>query len=140
MVTDLTTLGTALTSIKTAVDIAKMIKDSSQTLEQAEIKLQLAELVSSLADAKLKIASAQEILLEKNREITTLKEQLTIKESMIFEPPYYFSIKDDKKDGPFCSQCYDSQHKLIRLINNGFGPGVWRCNTCQNTFTDQNYQ
>ncbi|MBO9484668.1 hypothetical protein [Salinisphaera sp. G21_0] len=137
---DLTTISTALASIKTAAEIAKLIKDSNQSLEQAEFKLKLSDLVSSLADAKIEIATIQELLIEKDREIYQLKERIEVKESMFFEPPYYFSERNKVKDGPFCAQCYDSDGKLIRLINNGYGPGIWRCNTCQNTFSDQNYQ
>ncbi|HAS8420793.1 TPA: hypothetical protein RQK84_004265 [Vibrio vulnificus] len=134
---DIVTISTALSSIKTAAEIAKLIKDGEKSLEQAEFKLKLADLVSSLADAKMEMANIQELILEKDRLISELKNQLEKREQMIWDAPYYWQDKGNERDGPFCQQCFDNEHKAIRLIGH---QGVWNCNTCKNVVTDDTYE
>ena len=134
---DIATISAALGSIKAATDIAKLIKDSGSSLEKAEVKLQIAELISSLADAKIDLAGVQFELLEKDQEIDNLKNLLNTKESVVWEKPYYWKMVDDKKDGPFCQKCYDSESKLIRL--QGGGTNYWRCQQCNSSVADTNY-
>ncbi|KFZ37446.1 hypothetical protein HR45_10540 [Shewanella mangrovi] len=137
--TDLATISAALTSIKTAVDLAKIIKDGDKSLEQAEIKYKLAELISALADAKMEIAEVRELVLSKDNELSALKDVFEQQKNMEWDEPYYFHVKDGQRQGPFCQQCYDSENKLVRLINRGFAMGVWRCNTCNTTVIDDSY-
>jgi len=134
---DIAILGSALGSIKTATDIAKLIKDSGTSLEKAEIKLQIADLISSLADIKMELANVQTVLIEKDQNITELKNQLNTKQSVVWSKPYYFVQNGDEKDGPFCQQCYDTEQKLIRL--QGGGTNGWSCLTCKGYFKDSNY-
>ncbi|WP_019030184.1 hypothetical protein [Colwellia piezophila] len=134
---DIAILGSALSSIKTATDIAKLIKDSGTSLEKAEVKLQIAELISSLADIKMELADVQTILIEKDQNITELRNQLNTKESVVWSKPYYFVGQDEDQDGPFCQQCYDQEQKLIRL--QGGGTKIWHCLSCKSHFKDSNY-
>lgn len=135
---DIAILGSALGSIKTATDIAKLIKDSGTSLENAEVKLQIAELISSLADIKMELADVQSVLIEKDQCILDLRNQLNTKEAVIWSKPYYFVIKDEEQDGPFCQQCYDNEHKLIRL--QGGGTSQWHCLSCKGIYKDSNYR
>lgn len=136
---DFASITAALSSIKTASDIARIIKDSGASLEAAETKMKLAELISALADSKIEIANIKEILLTKDAEIQALKDQLEMKNKVVWEEPYYFLITDtDKKDGPYCQKCYDTDKKLIRLQS--LNRGIWKCEACQNTFRDKSYQ
>jgi hypothetical protein len=130
--TDITSVTTILSSIKAATDIAKLIKDSGISLEKAEVKLQLAELISALADAKIDMAAVQQILLDKDVELGTLREQLTIRGKLKWEPPYYWVVEAGKNDGPYCQQCYDNSTKLIRLTETT--RGLWECKTCKNFY------
>jgi hypothetical protein len=133
-----TTISTVLGSVKTATDIAKLLKDSDISLEKAEAKLKLAELIGALADVKMQFADVRELLIEKDDEIRKLKDDLKVRENLVFEMPYYWiKTKDDKKDGPFCQACYDKNNKLIRL--QGDGTGFWQCQVCKNSYTDSNY-
>lgn len=134
---DITTIGAALGAIKSATDIAKIIKDSGASLEQAEVRLKMAELISALADAKIELAEVQVALSDKDKEIDELKNQLAVRDSVVWEKPYYWVVKDGQKDGPFCQQCYDNQKKLIRL--QGGGKNAWLCKTCKTSVTDANY-
>ncbi|MFA6500209.1 MAG: hypothetical protein WC256_07720 [Desulfurivibrionaceae bacterium] len=135
--TDISTIGAALGAIKSAADIAKLIKDSGASLEQAEVKLKIAELISSLADAKIELAEVQVQLSNKDKEIESLQERLSVKNTVVWEKPYYWVVKESEKDGPFCQQCYDNEQKLIRL--QGGGTKAWVCKTCKATVTDSNF-
>lgn len=135
---DISSIGAALSSIKTAADLAKIIKDSSSSLEQAEVKFKLAELVGALAEAKMDIASIQELILDKEKEISVLKGLLEIKGKVTWEKPYYFLIEDGKKDGPYCPTCYDNHNKMIRLQDEG--NGCWRCHVCNGWLQDSSHR
>ncbi|HHF3021639.1 TPA: hypothetical protein ACPJ0R_004699 [Vibrio diabolicus] len=144
---DIATISAALTSIKTAADLAKIIKDGDKTLEQAEIKYKLAELISALADAKMEIAEVRELVLSKDKELLALKDLFEQQKNMEWDEPYYFHVQDGQREGPYCQKCYDSEKKLVRLINRGFGfgfgfgfgVGVWHCYACKTTVTDDSY-
>jgi hypothetical protein len=58
-------------------------------------------------------------------------------EKLKWEKPFYWRIDDEKKDGPFCQKCYDSNKKLIRLQEGG--NDVWRCFSCKSTFRGPRY-
>jgi ribosomal protein L37AE/L43A len=136
---EITSLTAAFSGLKNATEIAKFIKNSASTLEAAEIKLQLAELIDNLADAKMEIANAKEVILEKESEFRKFKKQIEIDSHVFWEDPYYFQKDNrDKKDGPYCQKCYDSQKMLIRLQSpnkNGF----WECKECESTYQDKEF-
>lgn len=134
---DLVSVSTLLGSIKTATEIAKLIKDSDVSFEKAESKLRLAELISALADAKIEAAEIQQTLLEKDAAFRELVDRMKLKESLIWEQPYYWSLGSESKDGPFCQCCYDGKSKLVRLQGNG--RGFWQCKVCSSNYTDKNY-
>jgi len=135
---DITSISAALTSIKTAADITKLIRDSDSSLERAETKLQLAELTSALADAKLEVTEIQQLLIDKDALIRSLQEQLSLRERLQWEAPYYRLVDDSSKEGPFCQHCFDADGKQVRLHGNG--SGFWRCTVCKNTYTDKDYK
>jgi hypothetical protein len=135
---DISSISAVLGSIKTATEIAKLLKESDLSLEKAETKLKLAELISALADAKVEIAEIQQTILKKDDELRKLQEQFVVKEKLEWDNPYYW-INDQKgKDGPFCQQCYDKNHELIRL--QGDGHGWWECKACKSSYTDRSYE
>jgi hypothetical protein len=132
---DLSSITSALAGIKQATDIAKIIKDSSSSLEAAEIKLKLADLVSTLADAKIEIVNIKDAVTGKDDEIKRLKGIIEISAKVNWKPPYYFLKDGDRKDGPYCQKCYDSNRKLIRLQALR-EKGSWQCKECKNTYED----
>lgn len=134
---DMTTISAALGSLKTALDITKAIRDSGTTLSEAEINYQIADLTIALADVKTEMAEIQTLLLAKDGEIKQLTEALEIKASVVWEKPYYWTVNDDTRDGPYCQQCYDNDRKLIRLQEHD--RGYWACDTCKNSVTDRTY-
>jgi len=134
----MTDVATVLSSVKTAYELARILKDSSTSLAEAEQKLKLADIISSLADVKIEMAEVQSLLLEKDLRIQELENQIKLQEEVEYEPPYYWKIIDDKKDGPFCQHCFDNEKKMIRLQSRG--NGTWLCRVCHNTYRDKTYQ
>jgi len=134
---DMASVSAALTSLKVATDIAKFFKDTNVSFEKAETKLKLAELIEALADAKIQFADIQQLLLDKDAELRAVREQLSIKANLKWDPPYYWIVTDDKKDGPYCQCCYDKDRALIRLQGNG--KGYWKCEACNNSYYDSSY-
>lgn len=126
---DLAAIGTILTSLKTAMDIAKGLREADLSLEKAEFKFKLAEMITALADARAETASVQEELLNKDRRIRELQESLDVQKSMKYAAPFYWLEDGERRDGPFCQQCFDSQRKLIRLQVSSDGD-IWSCKTC----------
>lgn len=134
---DITTISAAVTTLKHAVDIAKLIKASDTSLEAAEVKLKMAELITALADLKMQLAEIQQITLDKDAEIKVLNESLAIKGETVFERPFYYLVKDDKKDGPFCATCKDVDDKFVRLQTEQ--NDYWICLSCKRGFKGPKY-
>jgi len=86
------------------------------------------------------ILEAQEKLLEMQKKINDLgeenkklKEQLKIKENLVYENNVYWSKRDgEDKDGPFCSRCWDKNKDLIRMHPCG-NPAYSECPECENS-------
>src|ERR1043165_2655860 len=110
--TDIATISTFLSSIRTATEIAKAIKSADVSLEKAETKLKMAELIESLADAKMQAAEIQEVIQEKDNKIAELEKAMKIKDSLSFENNYYWVIKGEEKEGPYCTHCWDKESRL----------------------------
>ncbi|HIF9310711.1 TPA: hypothetical protein ACX6RK_002951 [Photobacterium damselae] len=129
----------ALSGIKVASDIAKIIKDSGASLEAAEIKFKLAELIDALADAKMEIADFKDLLSIKDDEIKSLNKKLKLTQKVFWQDPYYYTVDDCKKDGPYCQRCYDVEFKLVRLQSPSKN-GSWNCLQCGKTYLDSEYK
>ncbi len=130
---DIAVISSVLSSVKTATDIAKLIKESGNRLEQAEFKLQLAELISALADAKIQMAEIQELVIEKDKKIKALEEEIQLKGNIEWDGTMYWLVEDgQRKDGPFCQRCYDVDKTLVRLQD--WGDGVKVCMACEKNY------
>src|SRR5208337_1348839 len=130
----LSALGNALASLKAATEIAVFLKGSELSLPKDEMKLKLAELTAAIAEAKLQIADITGIISEKDQTIKFLQDKINQGEEMVFEKTLYWSIEGDKKDGPFCPQCWDHDHRKIRLYN--MANAYWMCRICNNSYKD----
>ena len=119
-----------LNSIKNAIDLAKIVKGAADDLRNVELNLKIVDLMSSLVEIKFE-------LIEKDEKISQLEKKLKIENEMIYEKPYYFLIRNEKRDGPYCQLCYDNDNKLIRL--QGGGIDYWDCRCCKRKYRDSNY-
>jgi len=70
-------------------------------------------------------------LYDENRnlkdEVRQLREQLELRAKLSFENNFYWIVEGDSREGPFCSQCYDTDHVARRMIKLGHLRG---CPTC----------
>lgn len=126
---DIATISAFIGSIKTATDIAKTIKGADLSLEKAEAKLKMAELISALADAKIQAAEIQDLLQQKDEKIKNLEKSLESKSKMIFQKGRYYEVDESNSpiEEPYCSNCWEGNHKAIHL--NDFG-GIYICPAC----------
>ena len=110
-----------LDNIRSAVSIAKKYRDT-------ELMEHLINLQTSYTELSNRFSS-----LEKENE--ALKKRVSTQGSLVVEHGVYFSETTDKKDGPFCTRSWDSDHKLLRLqvLENG----IATCPECKSNF---NYQ
>lgn len=130
----------ALSSLKAATDIVQILKASTTSLKDAEAKFKLAELLSALADAKVELAQVQETIVQKDRMIRELNDQLAFKANMKFDAPYYWNVAEGgDRDGPFCQPCWDEKKLAVRLYGGASDDGHWVCKVCNKQFRDSSY-
>ena len=78
------------------------------------------EQYKQILEVQEKLLEMQEKIRLQDEEIRTLKEKLKIKENLVFEKDaYWIKRKDDPKEGPYCSACWDKNKKLIHLHHDG---------------------
>ena len=96
-------------------------------------KIDLYEKYSELQDKNIALKEEIDNLKKEN---SKLIQKLKIKEEIVFEyNAYWLKYEAGKtKDGPFCSKCYDSDEKLIRLISCA-DPKYSKCPICKIALT-----
>lgn len=57
----------------------------------------------------------------------------TPSQEMVHQESVYWKMKNGKREGPYCPNCYDAEGKEIHL-NPGATKGTYGCGTCQNSF------
>jgi hypothetical protein len=84
------------------------------------------------------ILQAQEKLIDYQKrnsqlesENRTLKEKLEIKEDLIFEKNAYWVNRNQLKEGPYCTLCWDDEKKLVRLREGDYIGGWALCPKCK---------
>lgn len=75
------------------------------------------------------------------KKFDNLKEISDIKRKLVHEDNHYFINDDDKTDGPFCTKCWDSDNKLIRIHKGGRHDGVqhYSCPNCKTPTSTGSY-
>ena len=98
-----------ISTVSSAIGLTKQLINISDIVKNSEAKLIIADLQIQLAEVKMKLAE----LIEENTNLkNSLSEAITTKKDVILKKNLYYT-KDD--DGPFCTACYDSQNKLVRV-------------------------
>ncbi len=118
--------------IQTAKDIVSIVQ-----------KMGNIDLIEKVLDLQTELSEIVEQLGEKEKTIEKLTEALELKGNLQREYSAYW-LKDDQGniiDGPFCTNCFDTEHTPRRLVQggkqNGQGGHSWewvRCPKCKVPF------
>ena len=105
----------------TAVDL---IKKGAQVEAQAQIQKlqeQYLELHAKNLELKQELLEAQ----------TKLREQ----EDLVFEDPFFFLVRGEDKDGPFCPRCWQGDGRKCRIVAtpDSYG-GSHQCQVCDSCY------
>jgi hypothetical protein len=117
-----------IATVTTAIGLTKQLFDIADATKSAEAKLLVADLRVQLAELKDQLAE----LMEENRQLKEelKKSQSTVAE-VVFKSGLYYRPDGD---GPFCTTCYDKEHKLIRVTRMArqfWQFGKWSCGVCE---------
>jgi hypothetical protein len=98
-------------------------REAVQLVQQID-NIELYRRILDLQSEGLKVFEENQQLKE---QIKSLQEALKTKENLEFENNSYY-VRDDggKKDGPFCTHCWDKEQQLVRMVKDG---STWFCIT-----------
>lgn len=117
-------------SIGKAVALAKKLLDLESVAKDAAAKLLIADLQLELAETKSRTADLI-------HELTELRQQLraqTEKPNLVYRGDLYYTPEGD---GPFCTACFDTAGKLVRVSpmpSHARANGNHRCNVCRSHY------
>jgi regulator of replication initiation timing len=133
-------LSGAVRTVTTGIDALKKLTDlavKSQNIELQEgilgLRSQLLEIKESLLEAKEQNFDLREENKELKQKILELETQ-TEEKTIVKEGVYYA----ESGDGPFCTGCFDSNKKKIRVstLSDGFEAlGKYQCPTCKAVYS-----
>lgn len=104
------------------------LKSVAKTLREAD-KIPQYEQILGVQE---KLLEMQSKIAELESEKKDLKEKLETKESLTYENNAYWITRDGKKDGPYCSRCWDVEKNTVRLKPSG-NPAFHSCPECKTT-------
>lgn len=96
------------------------------------------EAIEKLLDLRESMANLRDDNLVLKERVQALEKSLEDKSQLTYEAPFYWMVDGDKKDGPFCQQCWDSSQKKTRLVHEG--NDYWKCNVCKNGYKGPNWK
>ena len=109
-------------ALPTYKDIVELLKKGATVEAQ--------EKIMALREGALELQEENFGLREK---VKTLEDSLRVKGQLSFDGASYWLAEENKTDGPFCQQCYDTNGKLVRLQDWG---DTWTCFACK-TYPDK---
>jgi hypothetical protein len=117
--------------LPTYKEIIDLIKKGS-TFEAQEKIAQLKEEILSLREKNHE-------LQDKVQELKTLLEQ---KGKLHWDGVIYWleDEKNNKKEGPFCQRCYDTEQILVRLQQAEVSSRYWICLECKSNYFPSTYR
>lgn len=104
-----------------------MFKDALTMAQKADN----IELYRQLLDLLKELQEMQQINFELKKENMQLREQIEKVQNMVYVPDknfYVQKVSETKEDGPFCSKCWEGEHKQSRLFR--WGRSELKCNVC----------
>jgi hypothetical protein len=102
------------------------LKDAAAVLREADKISQYQQIL----DAQKALLDMQKRIEELEVENKELHKQLETKGKLVAQDNMYWIEEEGKRDGPFCTSCWDSIDKLVRLhVSNDSGAAM--CPTCK---------
>jgi len=128
----LSIIATTISSIKGAIDIGSFILKSDSALDRAILKGKVEEMMDSLSDAKKVIRELEDIIYEKDKELTLLKESDVKKPQNVgYLGARYLVNQDNEPTGsPYCPTCWASKKELSPLISWSTNEATHKCGNC----------
>jgi len=104
------------------IDISKLL----EIIKDPDLKIKINDLFVENISLKEKNFTLKKKIEEFNK-------VEKIKSKLIFENNHYYVQEKEDKTGPFCTKCWDSENKLIRLHNGGSSDGrhFFECPNCK---------
>jgi hypothetical protein len=103
-----------LASIKSATELAKAIRDASASFQQAEVTETFR--MESLAEARMQAAGIQEVIKEKDERIAELEKAFQLKSTLVRDKDVYYESDPQGPVGdPYCTRCWEVEHKAISV-------------------------
>ena len=110
--------------------IGKVLQEAGK-IEQYQ---QILNLQQQLLDMQKKINDLE----AENKE---LKGKLQLQGDLVYENNAYWIKQEDKKDGPFCSRCWDVEKNTVRMKSSINNPAFHSCPECKTQVqTDPGYR
>ena len=73
--------------------------------------------------------------LELKQELLEIKGRLQDQTEMVFESPFFYSISEKEKQGPFCPRCWQDKNKKCRVVETPDSyNGSQQCQVCDEPF------
>lgn len=96
------------------------------------------------------ILALQQENLGLKKSMSQLQEKLDLKASMIYEKPFCWKVEGDRREGPYCPKCWESEGKPIHLkeaprsvsggsSSNNVGSDLWICPRCNGSHRGPRY-
>ena len=127
-----------LAAIKNSMDVVKAVKEADYDLDKAILKEKIAILVDSLLEAKIEASETLNLIQERDNKISKLEEALKFKLKLVREHGAYFNKEESiLKQEPYCSHCWEVNHKPIHLTLAGttsYGSNGYVCPSCKNKY------
>lgn len=113
----------------------KLIATALKEAGRADLQVQILELAEKLREKEDRIQTL-------DREVRSLRETGDLKARVRAQDEMYFVRQDDgRDDGPFCTRCYDTDGKLIRLqVADWDQPKCPKCGTFQGPYKRRSRQ
>ncbi len=89
------------------------------------------EQYKQILETQKELLEIQKNISDLEKENNDLKQKLEIKDSLVYENNAYWIVNNDKKDGPYCTCCWDDSKKTIRMQPCG-NPDCFDCPKCNN--------
>jgi hypothetical protein len=130
------TIAAALGAANHVTTLAKNLANTIKASGKSELLGEFIELQSAMMDLQQKQHDLVNRIRELEEENLALKNESDLRSKMHFKGHWYEIRGAGKQDGLYCSVCFDSTRKLVRLLiyQKPRGDIGYKCNVCHGNF------